>query len=145
MSAAENKRCLQEIFAELERGNGKPFLEVMADEMCWTVTGSTAWSRTYRGKRAVREELFRPLFAQFAEPYRNRAVRFIAEDDHVVVECRGEVRTTRGEPYNNTYCYVCRFAGGRLVELTEYMDTALVDATLAPPGWTAASPSYRGR
>jgi ketosteroid isomerase-like protein len=82
----------------------------------------------------VREQLFKPLFAQFATPYTNRALRFIAEDDHVVVECRGSVQTVRGEAYNNSYCYVCRFEGGRLRELTEYMDTALAEAVLAPPG-----------
>ena len=133
MNAVQNKETMQTIFAELEHGNGKPFVAAMADDFCWEIPGRGAWSRRFEGKQTVRDELFKPLFAQFATTYTNRALRFIAEDDLVVVECRGQVRTVRGEAYDNTYCYVCRFENGRLRELTEYMDTALAEAVLAPP------------
>jgi ketosteroid isomerase-like protein len=134
MTTADNKQRLQSAFAELEKGNGQPFVDLMADDFCWTIPGSTAWSRTYRGKHAVRSELFKPLFAQFATRYTNRALRFIAEGDEVVVECRGSVRTVRGDDYCNRYCYLCRFgADGKMVDLVEYLDTALVSAVLQPP------------
>jgi len=132
MSAVENKELFREIFAGLSVGNGKRFLDSLADDFCWTITGSTDWSKTYRGKEAVQTELFRPLLAQFAEQYTNEASRIIAEDDYVVVECRGRV-TKASSDYNNTYCWVCRVADGKLEELTEYMDAALVSAVLAPP------------
>jgi hypothetical protein len=45
----------------------------------------------------VRTELIEPLFAQFVGTYRNSARRFVAEDDHVVVQCRGQVMTCSGE------------------------------------------------
>jgi uncharacterized protein len=128
-----NKQLMQAVFAELAQGNGRPFLDAMADDFCWVLPGQTAWSRTYRGKQAVRDELFRPLFAQFAGTYINRASRFIAEGDMVVVECRGQVSTKKGKPYNNTYCYVCRLEAGKLRELVEYMDTQMMDATLDAP------------
>jgi ketosteroid isomerase-like protein len=134
MTSIENKQLMQNIFSELSKGNGKPFLESMAEEFCWTITGTTKWSRTYRGKQAVRNELLRPLFSQFADQYTNTAQRFIAEDDYVVVECRGHVTTRTGKPYNNTYCYVCRLAGGKLQALTEYLDTELVASALEEPG-----------
>ena len=130
MAAAENKQLMQNIFSELSKGNGKPFVESLADDFCWTITGSTKWSRTYRGKQAVLNELLKPLFAQFADQYTNTAHRFIAEDDYVVVECRGRFTTKAGAPYNNTYCWICRIADGKLQELTEYMDTELVTAAL---------------
>jgi len=133
MSTAENKRLMQGIFAELAKGNGKPFMDAMADDFRWTITGASPWSRTYEGKRAVLDDLMRPLFSQFAGTYTNHAQRFIAEDDFVVVECRGKVTTKAGKPYNNTYCYVCRFKDGKLRELTEYLDTQLVAEALAPP------------
>ena len=130
MSAADNKQLMQNIFSELAKGNGKPFVEAMADDFCWTVTGSTKWSGTYRGKQAVLTELLNPLTSLFADQYTNTAHRFIAEDDYVVVECRGRVTTKAGTPYNNTYCFVCRLAGGKLRDLTEYLDTELVTAAL---------------
>jgi ketosteroid isomerase-like protein len=139
MSAAENKQLMQAIFAELAKGNGKPFVDAMAEDFCWIMIGTTKWSGTYRGKHAVRERLLKPLFAKFADPYTNTAQRFIAEDDYVVVECRGRVMTKSGMPYNNTYCYVCRLAGGKLRELTEYFDTELVTAALGDPAPAAAA------
>lgn len=132
-SSNPNKQLMQAIFAELAQGNGQPFVDAMAEDFCWVLPGQTAWSRRYEGKQVVREQLFRPLFAQFAGTYTNRATRFVAEGDIVVVECRGEVTTKKGRPYNNSYCYVCRFAGGQLVELVEYMDTQMVDRALDPP------------
>jgi ketosteroid isomerase-like protein len=131
---AANKQFMQHIFAELAKGHRKPFADAMAEDFCWTVTGSTAWSRTYRGKAAVRAELIEPLFAQFAGTYRNSAQRFVAEDDHVVVQCRGEVMTCSGEPYHNSYCYIIRLEGGQMRELTEYLDTLLVERVLQAPG-----------
>jgi ketosteroid isomerase-like protein len=133
MSSTENKRILQAAFAALETGDGTLFGDCMADDFTWTIIGTTPWSRTYSGKSVVQRELFRPLFAQFAGRYTNRAIRFIAEDDYVVVEYRGNVTTKSGHAYNNSYCYICRFSNGKMVELTEYLDTALVEKALTPP------------
>jgi uncharacterized protein len=133
MGTAENKRLMQEIFSDLAEGRAERFGEAMAEDFSWTIIGSTYWSGTYRGKRAVLGDLMAPLFAQFADRYTNTAERFIAEGDHVVVQCRGRVTTNSGAPYNNTYCYVCRLADGKLEELTEYCDTQLIATALDPP------------
>ncbi len=135
MSATRHKTAMQQAFAALAQGNGQPFVALMADDFRWVMTGSTAWSRTYEGKQAVLDELFKPLFAQFQRPYLNTAQRFIAEGDDVVVLCQGQVTTRRGKPYNNRYCYVCRFGDdGCMHELIEYFDTELVSAALEAPG-----------
>jgi uncharacterized protein len=127
------KQLLQEAFDALAAGNGQPFVALMADDFSWTIPGSGTWAGTWQGKQAVREQLFAPLFARFADTYTNRAIRFIAEGDFVVVECRGKVTTTSGRRYDNTYCYVCRFEGGLMRELTEYMDTELAASALGAP------------
>jgi hypothetical protein len=129
----QNKQLMQAIFAELAQGNGRPFTAAMADDFSWTIPGSSTWSRTWRGKQVVIDELMRPLFARFANTYVNEAVRFIADDDIVAVECRGKVMTKTGKPYNNHYCMVFRLADGQLRELAEYMDTELATAALGAP------------
>ena len=129
-----NKQTMQTVFAALAEGDGRPFVEAMRDDFSWTIAGQGPWSGTWRGKPAVHEQLFRPLFAQFAGTYRNRARSFVAEGDTVIVECKGDVATRAGERYDNDYCYVCRFADdGKLVSLVEYMDTALAERVLAAP------------
>lgn len=115
-------------------GNGQAFMDALAEDVRWTVIGSSAWSRTYEGKRTIVAELMRPLFSQFADQYRAEATRIVAEDDIVVVEARGQVMTKSGRPYNQTYCYVMRLAEGRVQELTEYLDTDLVNQVLQDPG-----------
>ena len=130
MSADENKKLMQVAFEALSEGDAEPFLGLLADDVNWTITGSTAWSRTYQGKAAVMEDLLGPVFAKFATQYRSTASRLVAEDDIVVVEARGDVLTTSGLRYDNTYCYVCRFEDGRICEITEYMDTDLVRRVL---------------
>jgi hypothetical protein len=133
VGAAENKRVIEEVFGKLAQGDGRPFMDILGDDIRWTVTGTGPWSRTYEGKRIVIDELMRPLFSQFADTYRNAASRIIADGEHVVVECHGEVMTKSGNPYNQRYCYVCRMADGKVRELTEYLDTELLSAALQAP------------
>jgi ketosteroid isomerase-like protein len=124
---------MESVFGELARGNGQPFMDALADDARWTVIGSSPWSRTYEGKRAIADELMRPLFRQFADQYRAHAIRIVAEGDVVVVEARGQVMTKSGKPYNQSYCYVFRFDNGSVRELTEYLDTDLVNEALESP------------
>ena len=130
MNAAENKELVQEIFAELATGNARPFVGHIADDFSWTVTGTTKWSRTYAGKEAVIRELFGSLGELLTPPITTIAQRFIADDDFVVVEARGKNTTKDGVPYNNSYCFVIRMVGGKLQELTEYLDTEMVTTVL---------------
>jgi hypothetical protein len=125
---------LQGVFDELATGNGQPFMDLLADDARWTAIGSSSWSRTYDGKQAVVDELMRPLFRQFADQYSAWATRIVAEDDVVVVEARGHVMTKSGLAYDQTYCYVFRLSDGKVSELTEYLDTDLVNRVLEGAG-----------
>jgi ketosteroid isomerase-like protein len=135
MTATANKQLMQHLFAEMAQGNSKPFVDHMAEDFRWTLPGgSTAWSGTYEGKRAVLTRLLGPLRAQMAGKMKTVPLRFIAEDDWVVIEAQGDNTTLAGLPYRNRYCFVVRLAGGRLQELTEYGDTALIARVLQAPG-----------
>jgi ketosteroid isomerase-like protein len=133
MTPAENKALLQEVFAETAKGNGRPFVATLADDVRWRIIGKTAWSRTYEGKQAVLAELLGPLAAQFEGPNRVSADRFIAEGDLVVVEARNHSVTKAGLPYPNRYCWVFVMRDGKVADITEYADTQLITETLAHP------------
>ena len=128
MGAAENKQLMQHIYAEFSKGNAEPFVGNMADDVRWTIIGTTKFSGTFHGKQAVIDKLLTPLIAQLEGSISVTADRFIAEDDHVVVQGRGKATTKTGKPYNNTYCHVYRIANGKLQEIMEYLDTELVTA-----------------
>ena len=126
-----NRQVMETLFAALSQGDAGPFIEALADDVRWEVTGTSRWSRTYEGKRAVMQDFLGPVMANFATQYRNNARRMTVEGDRVVVECRGEVTTKAGKPYNNEYCWVFRLEGGRIKEVTEYMCTKLAESVLA--------------
>ncbi|QNQ10388.1 nuclear transport factor 2 family protein [Sphingomonas alpina] len=130
MSTDANKAIVKRIFNAMAEGDRSAFGDALHPDFAWQATGSSSWSRRWEGLDTVRRDLFRPLFAQFDGQYRSHATRMIAEGDLVMVEVQGDVRTRRGGRYNNQYCYICRFAGGQMIELIEYMDTALIDREL---------------
>jgi uncharacterized protein len=138
MSTIHNKRLLQHIYAELEQGNSRPFVEAMADGFRWVIAGDSCWSRTYEGKQAVLNDLFPKLRATLANRVLTRATRFIADGDLVVVEARGNNTTRTGVPYNNSYCMIYTVLDGKLHEMVEYMDTDLAIRALGDPAAIAA-------
>ena len=131
MGAAENKELLRDIFAGLSQGDSSLFVNSMDDAFRWTVTGGTKWSKTYEGKQAVLKELLGLLQTALTGRIRVTATRLVAEGDLVIVEAKGSNTTKAGKPYNNTYCFVFRVTGGKLQEVTEYMDTQLVVEALS--------------
>lgn len=130
MSATQNKQLLQDIFAGLAVGNARPLVAAMADDFCWRVAGVGTWARTFAGKQAVIQELFGALSKRIEGGIKTIPLRFIADEDFVVVEARGDNMTNAGVPYNNNYCFVFRLVEGKLQEVTEYMDTELATAAL---------------
>ena len=132
-SSADNQRLLEHAFLETAQGRGRAFLDALADDVAWTIIGSTPWSKTYRGKQSVVKDLLQPLNAQFDAANTIIAHQFIAQDDQVVVQARGKNRTLEGKAYENTYCWVFRFAQGKVIELIEYADTDLMNSALNPP------------
>jgi ketosteroid isomerase-like protein len=61
--------------------------------------------------------------------------RFIADEDLVVVEARGDMWTKSGKRYDNHYCLIYRLKDGKIVEGWEYQDSNLCERVLGsyPP------------
>lgn len=128
MGAAENKQLIQNMFAELAKGNAEAFLSAMADDVRFTIIGTTKYSGTCNGKHELIEKVLKPLTAQLEGGITITPENFIADGDYVVMQARGKATTKTGKPYNNTYCQVFRIANGKVQEVTEYLDTELVTA-----------------
>ncbi|WP_214409505.1 nuclear transport factor 2 family protein [Sphaerisporangium fuscum] len=141
MSEVDNKAFLQGVFAETAKGNGRPFVDALADDVRWTIIGRTAWSRTYEGKRAVLDDLLRPLGEQLGGRNVVSAERFVADGDVVVVEARNHSVTSSGHDYPNRYCWIFVMRDGRIAEITEYTDTQLITEVLTPPPATSSHPA----
>jgi ketosteroid isomerase-like protein len=130
---ASNRAQMEYVFAETAKGNGRPFLDALAEDAVWTITGTTTWSRSYKGKAAILAELLAPLRRVLTPPIKTHARRIVAEGSIVVVEARGENVTRDGKTYENNYCYVFEFRDGKVSALTEYADTELFRSALGDP------------
>ena len=126
-----NKQLLRHVYAEISKGNVQPLLDSLADDVEWTIIGSTALSGTSRGKQDVINKLLKPIRARLADgPIVFQPERFIAEGEYVVMQARGRATARNGKPYNNTYCIVCRIVDGKVKEMVDYIDTELITSAL---------------
>jgi uncharacterized protein len=126
MGAAENKQLIQNMFAELSKGNAEAFLGNMADDVRFTIIGTTKYSGTFNGKQELLSKLLGPLSSQLEGGLTITPENFIADGDYVAMQARGKSQTKTGKSYNNTYCQVFRLANGKVKEVVEYLDTELV-------------------
>ena len=126
MGAAKNKQLIQNMFDELSKGNAEVFLGALADDVEFTLIGSTKYSGTFNKKELV-SSVLAPLTAELESGITMHVKRLIAEGDHVVMEGQGESMTKSGKPDNNTYAQVFRIENGKVQAVTEYLDTELVN------------------
>jgi uncharacterized protein len=130
MLEADNKQQILTAFDRLKAGDTQPYLDLLAEDVRWTVLGTTRWSGTYVGKADVLERLLRPVARLLKAPYLTHVERIIAEGELLAIELRGENTTKQGKPYHNRYCWVCRMRDGQIQAVTEYADTELFTAAL---------------
>lgn len=93
MTPNENLQIVERAFAQTAQGDGRAFVDMLADDATWRIIGTTAWSRTYIGKTEILTRLLTPLRENFAVPNLVTAQRIRASDNWVVVEARGRAET----------------------------------------------------
>jgi ketosteroid isomerase-like protein len=130
VGTTENKALVSSFFASGNRGDLERCLEIIDDRVVWTNIGTTKLSGRYVGKEALTTELLGPVFGRLKSGIRSTVDNMVAEGDFVVVQSRGQAETTEGRQYNNTYCHVFKIRDGKILEVTEYMDTELVSSVL---------------
>jgi uncharacterized protein len=128
MTAAENKKLMQDIFAGLTVGDRSLFWRSVTDRYRIVVMGHSSWSQTVEGDALLKYLEY--VRARFNAPGKTVPERFIADGDIVAVEARGDNYSASGERYDNQYCLIFRFEDGKIAEMREYMDTAFCERVL---------------
>ena len=132
MSAAANKKLVQQVYTDAASRSGTTFADNLADDASWIVTGQYSWSHCFKGREAILNGLMGHFRSLFAERPRTIGYNFIADGDYVAVEARGDNVTRAGLRYDNQYCMVFRIEGGKIREIREYCDSTLVERVLGP-------------
>ena len=129
---ADNKKLVQQIFADSAARSGTTFADNLAEDASWVVTGQYSWSHEFRGRDAIQNGLMGHFRSFFAERPRTLAFNFIADGDYVAVEARGDNVTKAGLRYDNQYCLVFWIENGKIKQIKEYCDSTLVERVLGP-------------
>ena len=96
MSAAANKKLVQQVYTDSANRSGTTFVDNLAEDATWIVTGQYSWSHEFKGRDAINNGLMGHFRSFFAVRPRTLAFNFIAEGDYVVVEARGDNVTKVG-------------------------------------------------
>ena len=114
------------IFKNLESGDGKGFFEHVADDVDWIVEGTHPLAGHYHTKADFLAHTFDKLAKVLPKGAELHVEHVLISDDWAVVELHSEATAKNGLSFDNQYCWVCRFADGRIVEVRAYLDSALV-------------------
>jgi uncharacterized protein len=130
MTAQTNKLMMQGIFEAIGRGDRTAYSDALDDDLVMQVMGSSSWSQTVRGKAKVLDVFFGHVSSRLNRRNATKPIRYLADEDWVVIEAKGDMIAVDGRPYQNDYCLHYRIANGKIVEMKEYMDTVLCEDRL---------------
>ena len=120
------RSLLQRLFSQYERGDSGPLFEHVADDIRWRVMGTHPLAGDYRSKEEFRRATYERLDGVLAGPIECHVTRVLADGGVGVVEWRGHATSVNGDPFDNVYCWIMRVRNERIVEVTAYVDSALV-------------------
>ncbi len=127
MSEQENLRTVRGIFESFGRGDVPAILQVLAEDVEWTLAGAADVSYTgiRRGHSGVVQ--FFTALGTSVEFEKFEPQEFINGDNCVVVlgTERGRVRAT-GKSFDNDWAMIFKLAGGRVTSYRCYEDSAAV-------------------
>jgi ketosteroid isomerase-like protein len=132
-SADANRRAVREAFLPWEQGDSGPFFELVADDVRWTVIGSTPASGVYESKQALISRAFGPLLQRLGGRLVTRLVDISADGDKVFLQHESSGVTADGIAYEQVYCFAMRMRDRRIVEIVAYLDTELLSRVMAEP------------
>lgn len=122
---------VENLFRNLSTGNSRIFFESVADDVQWTVTGTHPMSGTYKTKADFLAHTLHRLNKLLTGDLVLNVDQIIVAGDTAAVEMTSASTARNGKPYINRYCWVTRFEGGIIKEVRAYLDSFLVDQTIA--------------
>jgi uncharacterized protein len=137
-----NREVVRRAFDAWQQGTGV-IADVFAPEMVWRIEGHSVASREYADRKEFVDEVLTPFGARFAagEPFRPVRIRSIhADGDTVIVVWDGRGVANDGQPYENSYAWIMRLAGGKVVDGTAFFDSMSFNDL-----WTRVRPAGEGR
>ena len=120
-----NRDTICQAFEAWRSGRGA-ITDIFAPDMVWRIEGHSLASREYSNRQEFIDEVLAPFGARFSDgqPFRPTTIRSVTADgDVVVVVWDGRGIANDGEPYSNSYAWIMRLAGGKVVDGIAFFDS----------------------
>ena len=121
---------VRDLFQHLEKGDGAGFFAQVADNVDWTVEGTHPLAGRYRSKADFVAHTFTRLGKVLPQGVQLHVTNALVSGDWAIVELHSLATAKNGLRFDNKYCWVTRFADGKVVEVRAYLDSALVQRLL---------------
>ena len=124
MSADANRKTAEDLFARLSTGDIPGALELLTDDVAWTIAGrreDLPTAGTYDKKRI--EKLMNVMQSQMTSPMVFTITGRVAEGNKIALEAEGAGHLTNGKTYSQHFHFLLEFSGGKICAVREYLDT----------------------
>lgn len=123
------REFVRDLFGNLETGNREAFFAAMSDDVEVTIMGTHTLAATYSGKQNFLTKAHGRInrIRKPDVPLKITVKNVLIAGDHAIVEMYSISRAQNDKPIENTYCWICRFSGGKIVEVRAYTDTAAME------------------
>jgi|SRR5271167_469054 len=121
-----NVAQVRDPFKNLETGDGGEFFTHVAEDVDWTVEGTHPLAGHYHSKADFLSHTFEKVGKVLPSGTQLHVEHALLSVEWAVVEVRSLATAKNGLRFDNRYCWVCRFADGKIVEVRAYLDSALV-------------------
>ncbi|HXR35344.1 MAG TPA: nuclear transport factor 2 family protein [Candidatus Binataceae bacterium] len=130
MSVEQNKDVARKTWEAAVKGDVDTATANIADEVSWLLPSSVNPGGPLKGKQAV-TGFIKSLATAFPGGLKTEISRVYGEGNTVVMELTNRGQTAKGRQYENEYCFVLEFEGGKIRRVREYTDTAKVKEVFA--------------
>jgi ketosteroid isomerase-like protein len=130
MSVEQNKEVARKTWEAAVKGDVDTATANISDEVSWLLPSSINPGGPLKGKQAV-TGFFKSLGTAFPGGLKTEISRVYGEGNTVVMELTNRGQTAKGRQYENEYCFVLEFEGGKIRRVREYTDTAKVKEVFA--------------
>jgi ketosteroid isomerase-like protein len=131
-SMTPTRQQVEALFHNLETGNRDAFFAGMADDVRVTIMGKHILAATYAGKQEFLTRAHGRInrIRNPSVPLKITVRSVMISDDHAVVEMHSISTALNGKPIENNYVWICRFSGGKIVEVRAYTDSASMEKAI---------------
>jgi ketosteroid isomerase-like protein len=127
MSVESNKAAVRSYFDAVARGDRGALIALFQPDARWSVPKGAIppYGGVHQGAERIVEMMLGAVGTAFVPGTQRVAIELLlAEDDVVMAETRMTAKRAGGtSDYDSAYVFVFEFAGGRIAEIREHVDT----------------------